>query len=131
MDKVGQNTNREVPTLPAQFNDKASVWLMFIKKNIMPTRHNSTISIERIMLLYCIMMEISINVGKIICEHLTTWIKHPCRAKSFPCLIKQLCIKACSELEKSPQVQVNNGVSQNQHSIASSRSTKSKQSLET
>ena len=60
--------------------------------------------------LCCIMMEIRVNVGKFICEHLTIWVRHPRGAKSFLLLIEQLCIKACPELEKSPQVEVSGGV---------------------
>ena len=62
------------------------------------------------MLMYCIMMEILVNVGEIICEHLTAWVKYPREEKPFPRRIEQLCIKACPELEKSSQVQVSNGV---------------------
>ncbi|TYK19520.1 hypothetical protein E5676_scaffold1836G00150 [Cucumis melo var. makuwa] len=54
----------------------------------------------------CIMMEIPVDVDEIICEDLTTWIHHPCRAKPFLHLIKQLCLNACPKLEKFPQVQV-------------------------
>lgn len=68
---------------PFNLNIKASVWFVFIKKNIMPTRHDSTISMERIIHLYCIMMEISMNVGEIICEHLIARVKHPRREKPF------------------------------------------------
>ena len=48
----------------------ASVRLVFVKKKIMPTRHDNTISMDRIMLIYCIMEELAVNVGKIICEHI-------------------------------------------------------------
>ncbi|KAA0060155.1 hypothetical protein E6C27_scaffold542G00180 [Cucumis melo var. makuwa] len=47
-----------------------------------------------------------VDVDEIICEDLTTWIHHPCRAKPFLHLIKQLCLNACPKLEKFPQVQV-------------------------
>lgn len=59
---------------------------------------------------YCIMMEILVNVGKIICKHLTTWIRHLRVAKPFPHLIKQFFIKACPQLKKSPQVEVKDEV---------------------
>uniref|UniRef100_A0A9I9E4G6 Uncharacterized protein n=1 Tax=Cucumis melo TaxID=3656 RepID=A0A9I9E4G6_CUCME len=36
----------------------------------MPTRHDSTISMEQIMLVYCIMNEIPMNIGEIISEHI-------------------------------------------------------------
>ncbi|KAA0039027.1 protein MNN4-like [Cucumis melo var. makuwa] len=80
------------------------------KKTLKEQFKKSTISMERIMLLYCIMMEILVNVGEIICEHVTAWVKHPHGSKFFPCLIEQLCIKACLELEKSLQVQESDGV---------------------
>lgn len=43
-------------------NAKASAWLLFVKKKIMPTRHDNTISMEKGILLYYIMEEISVNV---------------------------------------------------------------------
>lgn len=51
-------------------NTQANVWLFFVKKKFMPMRHANMISLEKAMLLYCIMEEIPINVGKIICEHI-------------------------------------------------------------
>ncbi|KAA0041264.1 hypothetical protein E5676_scaffold32G00800 [Cucumis melo var. makuwa] len=93
---------------PNDLNTEVSVWLVFIKKNIMPTRHDSTISMEIIMLLYY--NGDSNQFNEISCEHLIAWVKHPCGAKPFLCLTKQLYIKAYPELEKSQQVQVSNGV---------------------
>ena len=69
-------------------NNVASVWLVFIKKKFMPTCHNITISLDRLMLLYCIMMKILVNVGDIIYEHLVTRVKHPHGAKPFMHLIE-------------------------------------------
>uniref|UniRef100_A0A9I9E1S3 Putative plant transposon protein domain-containing protein n=1 Tax=Cucumis melo TaxID=3656 RepID=A0A9I9E1S3_CUCME len=83
---------------------EASVWLVFIKKKLMPTRHDNTISFERIMLLYCIMEEIPVDVDEIICDHIKAWVQHPRGAKPFPHLIERLCLRSCSELEQSPQI---------------------------
>lgn len=47
-------------------NTAAIVWLVFIKKKIMRTRHDNTIFLDKIMLIYYI-MEITVNVSKIIC----------------------------------------------------------------
>ncbi|KAA0048500.1 protein MNN4-like [Cucumis melo var. makuwa] len=59
---------------PHNLKTTASVWLVFIKKNLMPTRHDNTISLERIMLLYCIMEEIPLNVDEIIYEPIEAWV---------------------------------------------------------
>ena len=40
------------------------------KKKLMPMRHDNTIFLEKIMLVYCIMMEILMDVEEIICEHI-------------------------------------------------------------
>ncbi|TYJ95705.1 hypothetical protein E5676_scaffold282G00030 [Cucumis melo var. makuwa] len=41
---------------------KANIWLFLMKIKLMPTRHDNTISLDKVMLLYCIMQEISVNV---------------------------------------------------------------------
>lgn len=50
------------------------------------------------------------NVGKIICQHMVEWVKHPRRIKPFPHLTKHFCIKACLKLEKIPQITVMGGI---------------------
>ncbi|KAA0042406.1 hypothetical protein E5676_scaffold602G001850 [Cucumis melo var. makuwa] len=87
-------------------NTNASDWLVFVKKNTMPTRHDNTIFVDQIMLIYCIMEELLVNMGEIICEHDLAWVKHPRGATPFPHLIEKLCLKACLTLEKLPQVEV-------------------------
>ena len=47
-------------------NTATSVWLLFLKKKIMPMQHDTTIFIHKVMLLYYIMKEILVNVGEII-----------------------------------------------------------------
>ncbi|TYK07557.1 hypothetical protein E5676_scaffold544G00280 [Cucumis melo var. makuwa] len=73
-----------------------------------PTRkyHDSTISMDKITLIYCIMEEILENVGQIIYEDIITWVKHPRGARPFPHLIEKLCLKACSTLEKLLKIAV-------------------------
>ncbi|KAA0060863.1 hypothetical protein E6C27_scaffold137G001110 [Cucumis melo var. makuwa] len=72
----------------------------------MHARHDNTISIEQIMLVYCIIEEILVNIGKIISEHIVAWVKHPSGARPFPHLIENLCLKACLTLDKLPQNKV-------------------------
>ncbi|KAA0032726.1 drebrin-like [Cucumis melo var. makuwa] len=76
----------------------------------MPTRHDNTISMDKIVLIYCIMEELPVNVGEIICEHIFAWVKHPQGSRPFPHLIEKLCLKACPSLEKLPQVEVKDRV---------------------
>lgn len=73
---------------PHNSNIEASVWLLFMKNKIMPTRHNSTISKDKEMLLYCIIEEILMNVDEIICEHILEWVKHPHNTRPFSYLIE-------------------------------------------
>ncbi|MBA0753580.1 hypothetical protein Gogos_020800, partial [Gossypium gossypioides] len=77
-------------------------------EDLMPISHSSTISIERIFLLYAIMTERSINIGKIILKEI-----HDCARKKtiyayFPSLITSLCLRAQVKTKanlKGPYVQ--------------------------
>uniref|UniRef100_A0A9I9DKC0 Protein MNN4-like n=1 Tax=Cucumis melo TaxID=3656 RepID=A0A9I9DKC0_CUCME len=71
----------------------------------MPTRHDNTISMERIMMVYCIIEHLLVNIGKTIREHIIAWVKHPRGARHFPNLIEKLCLNACPMLEQLPQVE--------------------------
>lgn len=46
---------------PHNLNTYANVWLFFTKKKIMLMRHDNMISMDKAMLLYCIMEEIPVN----------------------------------------------------------------------
>ena len=59
---------------PHDLKTATSVWLVFIKKKLVPTCHDRTISLEMIMLLYCILMKIPVDIGEIICEHIDAWL---------------------------------------------------------
>ncbi|MFQ6658978.1 hypothetical protein Gotur_028040 [Gossypium turneri] len=48
----------------------AKVWFYFVCHSFMPISHSSTISMERMLLLYAILTEKSINVGKIILKEI-------------------------------------------------------------
>ncbi|KAA0041933.1 hypothetical protein E5676_scaffold306G001360 [Cucumis melo var. makuwa] len=91
-------------------NIEVSIWLVFEKKKIIPTRHDIAISMERIMLVYCIMEEIPMNIGEIISEHIIAWVKHLHGARPFSYLIEKFYLKACLALNQLPQVEVKDGV---------------------
>ncbi|MFQ6630787.1 hypothetical protein Gotur_009920, partial [Gossypium turneri] len=72
----------------------AKVWFYFIHYSFMPISHSSTISMERMLLLYAILTEKSINVGKIILKEIHDCAKKKARSSYFPLLITSLCLKA-------------------------------------
>ncbi|MFQ6653997.1 hypothetical protein Gotur_025136, partial [Gossypium turneri] len=60
----------------------------------MPTSHSSTISMERMLLLFTILTEKSINLGKIILKEIHNCAKKKAGSGYFPSLITSLCLKA-------------------------------------
>ncbi|MFQ6631265.1 hypothetical protein Gotur_008892, partial [Gossypium turneri] len=60
----------------------------------MPISHSSTISMERMLLLYAILIEKSINVGKIILKEIHDCAKKKAGSAYFSSLITSLCLKA-------------------------------------
>ncbi|MFQ6667292.1 hypothetical protein Gotur_033364 [Gossypium turneri] len=72
----------------------AKVWFYFVRYTFMPISHSSTISMERMLLLYAILTEKSINVGKIILEEIHDCSKKKAGSAYFPSLITSLCLKA-------------------------------------
>ncbi|KAH1047040.1 hypothetical protein J1N35_037824 [Gossypium stocksii] len=74
----------------------------------MPISHSSTISIERILLLYAIMIEKSINVRKIILKEIHDYARKKTESAYFPSLITLLCLRAQVKIKanlKGPYVQ--------------------------
>ncbi|MFQ6641640.1 hypothetical protein Gotur_015866 [Gossypium turneri] len=72
----------------------AKVWFYFVRYSFMPISHSSTISMERMLLLYAILTEKSINVGKIIFKEIHDCAKKKAGSAYFPSLITSLCLKA-------------------------------------
>lgn len=70
---------------------KAKVWFYFICHSLMPTGHTSSLNIERIFLLACIVKGRSINVGKLICEQIRACANKKSGEMFFPTLIYLLC----------------------------------------
>ncbi|MFQ6655676.1 hypothetical protein Gotur_026126 [Gossypium turneri] len=73
----------------------AKVWFYFVRYSFMPISHSSTISMELMLLLYAILIEKSINVGKIILKEIHDCAKKKAGSAYFPSLITSLCLKAC------------------------------------
>ncbi|MFQ6645904.1 hypothetical protein Gotur_019309 [Gossypium turneri] len=60
----------------------------------MPISNSSTISMEQMLLLYAILTEKSINVGKIILKEIHDCVKKKAGSAYFPLLITSLCLRA-------------------------------------
>ncbi|MFQ6640750.1 hypothetical protein Gotur_015268 [Gossypium turneri] len=72
----------------------AKVWFYFVRYSFMPISHSSTISMERMLLLYAILTEKSINVGKIILKEIHNCAKKKAGSAYFPSLITSLCLRS-------------------------------------
>lgn len=70
---------------------EAKVWFYFLRHSLMPTGHTSTLKMERVFLLACIMKGRSINVGKIICDQIRACANKKSGEIFFPTLICMLC----------------------------------------
>ncbi|KAK5845775.1 hypothetical protein PVK06_001997 [Gossypium arboreum] len=69
------------------------VWFYFVHYSFMPTSHSSTILMERMLLLYAILTEKSINVGKIIIKEIHDCAKKKIGSAYFSSLITSLCLR--------------------------------------
>ncbi|KAH1121082.1 hypothetical protein J1N35_004242 [Gossypium stocksii] len=72
----------------------AKVWFYFVCYSFTPISHSSTISMERMLLLYAILTEKSINVGKIILKEIYDCAKKKKGSAYFIALITSLCLLA-------------------------------------
>ncbi|KAK8967931.1 hypothetical protein KSP40_PGU015782 [Platanthera guangdongensis] len=71
---------------------EAKVWLLFINASILPTRHLNNISLDRLTLIYSILMGKRINMGRLIAEQLALRVMEDrARPLWFPTLITALC----------------------------------------
>ncbi|MFQ6629105.1 hypothetical protein Gotur_008332 [Gossypium turneri] len=77
----------------------AKVWFYFVHYSFMPISHSSTISMECMLLLYVILTEKSINVGKIILKEIHDCAKKNAGSAYFPSLITSLCLRDCVKIQ--------------------------------
>ena len=56
-----------IKTLSASsLRPEANLWVYLVKKRLIPTTHDKTVSRDRVMAAYCIMRRITLDVGRII-----------------------------------------------------------------
>lgn len=88
-------SRRGVRTLPSRhLTPEASVWLYFVKSRLMPTTHDSSVSADRMLLLYAMFAGLKINVGKLIVDEIYRCSMKKTGKLFFPSLITQLCLEA-------------------------------------
>lgn len=76
--------------------------VLFKKKKILPTRHDSTVSMDYAMTLYYIMTKKAINLGEIIKDAMLTWMETPKGAMPFPSTAEKLCLRFIPSLARYP-----------------------------
>ena len=71
----------------------AKAWVKFLKSRLMPTTNTTTISQDRLILLYAIVKGLAINVGKIIEQEIKKCAtkKQKSATLLFPSLISGIC----------------------------------------
>ncbi|KAK5818937.1 hypothetical protein PVK06_023887 [Gossypium arboreum] len=70
------------------------VWFYFIRFSLMPSSHGTTISLERMVLLYSILTGKTIDMGKIILREIRNYAIKRSGPAHFPSTIIILCLKA-------------------------------------
>lgn len=89
----------------------AKVWVKFLKSRLMPTTHTTTISQDRLILLYAIVKGLAIDVGKIIKKEIRefTTRKQKSVVFLFPSLIIGICKAFGVKFEASDERVKNEG----------------------
>ena len=75
-------------------NSQARVWYHWLRTRAIPTSHDTTVSQDRVLLLYCVMTGKSVNLGRLIYRALTTCAFKETGKLCFPSLITELCSRA-------------------------------------
>jgi len=87
---------------------EANLWLYFIKRSLLPTMHDASISRDRAMVIYCIMRGIQLDVGHIIAPQIRGLFFKPRGQLFFPFLVTRLCTN--EEFIEDAPVRAVNGV---------------------
>lgn len=78
----------------AYLKREANTWLGFVKLRLLPTTHDSTVSQDRVLLVFAILKSLSIDVGKIIYSEIHNCWRKKVDKRFFPSTITILCQRA-------------------------------------
>ena len=89
----------------------AKVWVKFLKSRLMPTTHTTTVSQERLVLLYVLVRGLPIDVGSIIAKEIRECAAktHRTAALLFLSLVTSICVVSGVRLEASDDHVKNEG----------------------
>ena len=87
----------------------AKVWYHFIRTQLLPTTHIGIVSKKCLVLLYCILENKEVNIGKLIQREISTCAFKPKGCLFFPSLITELCLRSGFEISSSDEMLANTG----------------------
>ena len=89
----------------------AKVWVKFLKSRLMPTTHTTTVSQERLILMYVIVKGLPIDVGSIIEKEIRDCAikNHKAATLLFPSLITNICVVSGVRLDAKDEHVKNDG----------------------
>ena len=89
----------------------AKVWVKFLKSRLMPTTHTTTVSQERLVLLYAIVKGLPIDVESIIKKEIRDCAikNHKAATLLFPSLITSICVVSGIRLDAKDEHVKNDG----------------------
>ena len=89
--------------IAADLNPEAKVWAAFVKTNLLRTTHDTTLLADRVLLVYAIIMNLSIDVGKIVADEIVKCASKKVGRLFFPQLITMLCLEAAVPFDEEEE----------------------------
>lgn len=77
--------------MACELKEEPAVWMHFIRNRVMPTTNDTTVSQERVLLLYSMYKGLPLNMGRIIRAKIIAGSKKKLEKIFFPSLITELC----------------------------------------
>ena len=87
----------------------AKVWYQAIRTHLLPTTHIETLNKERLILLYCILENRGVNIGKLIQRKISACAFKLKGGLFFPSLITELCLRLGLEISPADELLPNTG----------------------
>ncbi|KAI3678546.1 hypothetical protein L6452_37842 [Arctium lappa] len=73
-----------------QLKPNANVWVNFLRHSISPTTHQTYVSVDRMLLLHCLLQGFSINFGEVVLKSIQSSAKAKRGGMFFPGLLTQM-----------------------------------------
>ena len=86
--------DKPITLLSIGLTKECKAWYYFLGAKLMPMRHFSDITKDRVVLLYCLVTEKSLDLGKFLSSHIMQCSKHHSMSLFYLSLITALCVAA-------------------------------------